>query len=195
MIETLHGFAIRNGKIVISVTSNGCTTAASFHLKVEHGTTGNLLTVERTVPDTCLMTAHTKDFEFPIPAGLGTAPFQLHNPFAKGPGQMNLVAPAAPAPEGWSAIHDFMPPGPGRLRVNGVLTMPTPGYRLTLTKAEPQGINPSILILTLHKEPPAGTVLQVLTPTPVAYLETTDVPYTEISIQPDGISVPVEDVH
>lgn len=97
--------------------------------------------------------------------------------------------------ESWSAVHDFMPPNPPRLRVHGVLVMPTPGYRLTLTRAVPQGINPDILLLDLHTEPPSGIVRQVLSPTTVSYQETTDTRYTSVHILPNGISIEVEEVH
>jgi hypothetical protein len=95
----------------------------------------------------------------------------------------------------WSAVQDFMPPGPPRLRVRGVCTMPTPGYRLTLTRAEPQGINVEILLLNLHVEPPSAPVIQVLTPTPVEYEEEGDQRFTHVQIQPEGTLVPVEQVH
>ena len=95
----------------------------------------------------------------------------------------------------WSAVQDFMPPGPPRQRVRGVLVMPTPGYRVTLTRAEPQGINPAILLLELTSEPPSGMVAQVLTPTPVSYDEESEQRYTQVSIQPDGTSIEVEAVH
>jgi hypothetical protein len=95
----------------------------------------------------------------------------------------------------WSAVHDFMPPRPARLRVNGTCIMPTPGYKLTLTRAEPQGINPNILLLNLEVETPGGIVPQVLTPTPVAYEEVTDHHYLQVTILPDGATVDVQEVH
>jgi len=95
----------------------------------------------------------------------------------------------------WSAVQDFMPPGRPRLRVRGLCTMPTPGYRLTLTRAEPQGINPEILLLELQVERPDGFVAQVLTPTPVEYEEEGDQRFTHVQIQPEGTLIPVEAVH
>lgn len=50
----------------------------------------------------------------------------------------------------WHAVHDFMPPRVPRLHVTGRCTMPTPGYTLTLTRAEPQGTDPDILLLELR---------------------------------------------
>ncbi len=60
--------------------------------------------------------------------------------------------------------------------------MPTPGYTLTLTRAEPQGINPSHLLLNLTATPPTDMVAQVLTPTEVVYEETTDLQYERVDI-------------
>ena len=95
----------------------------------------------------------------------------------------------------WSAIHDFMPPGPARLRVKGTCTMPTPGYKLSLEKAVPQGFNPQILLLKLEIEAPTGKVPQVVTPTEVEYLLETDGEYTHVTILPSGATVEVEKVH
>jgi hypothetical protein len=92
----------------------------------------------------------------------------------------------------WDAFHNFMPPSPPRLRVTGRCTMPTPGYTLTLTRAEPQGINPEILVLDLHVEPPSGMVTQVLTPAVAEYYEETGHFYRQVEIRPDGVLVDVE---
>lgn len=95
----------------------------------------------------------------------------------------------------WSAVQDFMPPGAPTLRVRGLCTMPTPGYRLSLTRTVPQGINPAILLLDLRVEPPTGFVTQVLTPTPVEYEEEGEQRFTEVQIQPEGTRIPVKPVH
>jgi hypothetical protein len=86
----------------------------------------------------------------------------------------------------WTAVHDFQPPGPPALHVTGVCIMPTPGYTLTLRRAEPQGFNPKILLLTLTAEPPAEIVAQVLTLAEVVYEETTDQHYDQVSILVEG---------
>jgi len=98
-----------------------------------------------------------------------------------------------PAPT-WKAVHDFMPPGPARLKVTGAVETPTPGYTVTLCKAAPQGINPLILLLTLERTPPTGIVAQVLTTVPVEYVEETDFKYAQVTILPDGIGVDIENV-
>ncbi|HYG33995.1 MAG TPA: hypothetical protein VEC99_04380 [Clostridia bacterium] len=96
---------------------------------------------------------------------------------------------------GWTAVHDFMPPGPAKLRVKGVIMMPTPGYRLNLTRATPQGINPAILLLNLDITPPTGIQPQVLTPTPVAYEEQSNERYRSVQIEPIHELVDVQEVH
>lgn len=104
-----------------------------------------------------------------------------------------MAKPSAPNCT-WQAIHDFMPPSPARLRVTGECAMPTPGYKLSLTRATPQGINPQILILDLAVEPPSGIVSQVVTTIKVRYDETTNQHYDSVMIQPLQVTVPVREV-
>lgn len=95
----------------------------------------------------------------------------------------------------WSASYTAQPTG--QLRVTGTCTLPTPGYSLSLTRAEPQGINPSHLLLNLTATEPSGIVTQVLTPTEVTYEETTDLHYERVDINSrselvEGESIVVE---
>lgn len=101
-------------------------------------------------------------------------------------------APPSTAP--WTAIHDFMPPGPPRLTVRGAVETPTPGYTVTLTEAVPQGINPVILLLRLELTPPTGIVPQHVVTVPVEYEKETDFKYTQVTILPNGPTVDVEEV-
>ena len=96
---------------------------------------------------------------------------------------------------GWTAIHNFMPLGEPRLRVQGSPAMPTPGYKLCLSKAVPQGFNPAILILELEAQPPSNNVPQVVTRTPVLYEEVTDQRYTQVTILPLNVTINVQEVH
>lgn len=122
-------------------------------------------------------------------AGRRTVPVTQIAPGAQGD------TPDLPPPTSlWNAVHDFMPPGPARLRVTGTVETPTPGYTVTLCKASPQGINPKILLLTLERRPPTGIVAQVITVVPVEYGEETDVKYTQVTILPDGFTIDVENV-
>ena|SRR6478752_10093021 len=95
----------------------------------------------------------------------------------------------------WSAIHDFMPPLPARLNVSGECTFPTPGYKVTLKKKEPQGINPRILILEKTVTKPTGPEPDVVTKVKAEYHEKTNVHYSEVQIVPDGELIKVEEVH
>lgn len=67
------------------------------------------------------------------------------------------------------AVANLMPPGPGSFYVMCDVITPTPGWTLALKPAEPQGINPKILILDLIAEPPGGAVPRVITTTTVRY--------------------------
>jgi hypothetical protein len=95
----------------------------------------------------------------------------------------------------WSAIHDFMPPRPARLRVRGECTFPTPGFKVTLKRAVPQGINPTILILEKTVTRPTGIEPQHVTTITVEYEETTDQHIAEVLIMPDDTRIPVQEVH
>jgi hypothetical protein len=95
----------------------------------------------------------------------------------------------------WSAVHDFMPPRPARLKVRGECTFPTPGFKVTLKKAVPQGINPTILILEKIVVKPTGIEPQIVTTIPVEYEETTDQPTKEVVIMPDDTKITVQVVH
>ena len=93
----------------------------------------------------------------------------------------------------WTAIHDFMPPGPARLTVRGKCTFPTPGYTVTLKKKVPQGINPAILLLEKTVTPPSGPQPEVITTIDVKYEEVTNYRYTEVELS-DGTKIKVQDV-
>ena len=95
----------------------------------------------------------------------------------------------------WRAIHNFMPPRPARLRVTGECTFQTPGFKVTLQKKQPQGINPNILLLEKVVQAPTTTEPQVVTTVSAHYVESTDQHYIEVSILPDNTSIPVEEVH
>lgn len=98
---------------------------------------------------------------------------------------------------GWYASHDHMPPGPATLRVTGECRFRTTGYRVTLRRREPQGINPKDLLLELIvEEPPPGSIVgQGFTTMEARYEEETDFEYDTVTILPDGVTVSVEDVH
>lgn len=92
----------------------------------------------------------------------------------------------------WYASHDHMPPGPKTLRVTGKCKFPTAGYRVELTPANPQGINPKIYILDKIVHVPRPPVPQVETMVDVNYEEKTETEYDQIQIKPDDTFIDVE---
>jgi hypothetical protein len=85
MSETIQGFKIRDDKIVVSVTSNGCTHAASFRLDVADGIACYMLTIVRTVTDDCKAMPHVVEVEFEVPKKLKGKSFTVQNRFASAP--------------------------------------------------------------------------------------------------------------
>lgn len=100
-----------------------------------------------------------------------------------------------PKQKRWIAIHDYMPPGSGLLTVRGECTFPTPGYKVGLKRAVPQGVNPAALLLNKVVTPPTGNVPQIETTITAEYYEVTQQHYTEVEISPDGVKIKVEEVH
>ena len=92
----------------------------------------------------------------------------------------------------WYASHDHMPGKPKTLRVSGQCTFPTPGFKVELEPANPQGINPKIYLLNKIVHPPTGPVPDVETTVEVRYEEKTDTEYDQVTILPDGVTVDVE---
>lgn len=94
----------------------------------------------------------------------------------------------------WDALHDLEPPGPGRLRVTGRCTVPTPDHRVELRRKEPQGANPADLLLDRIVYEPKGPVIQVETDVDVEYAEETDAEIATVTVLPDGVGIPVRRV-
>ena len=88
-----------------------------------------------------------------------------------------------------------MPPGPARLSVTGVCTFPTPGFKVTLKRHVPQGINPAILLLDKTVKRPSGIEPQIVTQVAVKFEARTNTRYTTVSILPDGVQIRVQNVH
>jgi hypothetical protein len=90
----------------------------------------------------------------------------------------------------WYAWMDLMPDATRTLHVQGVVTMPTPGYNVKLAPASPQGINPRILILDLKITPRRGIFPQVVTKIPVRFEQPDAVAYQSVHVRlPDGTAV------
>jgi len=62
-----------------------------------------------------------------------------------------------------------MPPPPDELHVVGQVVVANPGVDVELVEKVPQGINPSILMLDLHRHQRPGMWPQVLAVKPVRY--------------------------
>jgi hypothetical protein len=105
----------------------------------------------------------------------------------------------AEAPAGvcrdWHAAHDHQPLGLAVLRVIGTCQFDTAGWSVELRRHEPQGIDPRDLLLDRVVHEPQGLVAEVITDIEVRYEEPTDFEYQTVTILPDGVSIPVEDVH
>ena len=69
----------------------------------------------------------------------------------------------------WKAFIELSAEQKPLLRVEGIMTAPTPGHYAIIKPAEPQGFNPRILILNItHKQLP-GMWTQALTDIPVCF--------------------------
>lgn len=98
-------------------------------------------------------------------------------------------APGTGLASTWTAVHNETPHGSGCLKVKGEVQLPTPGFTLHLTKANPQGINPAILLLRLERKAPTGIEPQHVVTEPASFEENTHVPYKQVQIEPDGVTI------
>jgi hypothetical protein len=93
---------------------------------------------------------------------------------------------------GWKAWLDLMPPGTPTLHVTGKCIFPKHGYKVTLKKAMPQGINPAILLLQKVVKPPTGIVIPTPQTVLVNFTLKTKTKYKAVTILPDGVTVKVQ---
>ena len=93
---------------------------------------------------------------------------------------------------GWKAWLDLMPLGTPTLHVTGKCVFPKHGYKVTLKKAVPQGINPAILLLQKVVTPPTGVVIPTPQTVNVSFKLKTKTKYTHVTILPDGTTVKVQ---
>ena len=92
----------------------------------------------------------------------------------------------------WKAWLNKMPPATPTLHVTGVCYAPTPGYKIKLVQAVPQGINPRILLLKKVVTKLPGIWPQVVTKIEVKYSKKTKTDYTHVTILPDNVTVKVQ---
>lgn len=93
----------------------------------------------------------------------------------------------------WKVWHDRMPGSEPTVHVVGICMVPG-GYSVKLERAEPQGFNPSILLLNSIVEEPIGLASQDIREEEVRYTEKTRMSYTQVTILPDGPTIPVQEV-
>ena len=86
-LETLHGLAVTETKVIITVTSTGCTDESDFKIEVVE-TLPLLVNFIRVKPDFCRMISHSVDLSFSLKE-VGAAEFKVGNPFAPGPRRLN----------------------------------------------------------------------------------------------------------
>lgn len=102
----------------------------------------------------------------------------------------------APRCRDWEAWQDLMPGAGGTLHVRGTCRFPTAGYTASLRRQEPQGVNPRDLLLVLEVTPPDGPAAQVATDLAVEYSEPAEPrQFDQVTILPNGPSLPVREVH
>ena len=94
----------------------------------------------------------------------------------------------------WAAWIDKMPGAAHRLHVSGSCVFPTSGYKVTLRRATPQGINQRILILDKDVTAATGVVLEVITTVPMKYEEPAPNDFDSVEIRP-GPVIPVTIAH
>lgn len=94
----------------------------------------------------------------------------------------------------WKAWHDRQPVGPATLHVTGKCVLPTGGFKVELRPMKRQGINPRILLLEKIVHPPTGPANDIVTTVDVHYTEKTDAHYDQVTIIPDGVTIPVKEV-
>jgi hypothetical protein len=131
----------------------------------------------------------------PVTATLGSAGVEIVGASRR----ERIDVPTRPAAQGscrdWAAWVDRQPPGPAKLHVTGRCQFPTGGFMVELRPRSPQGINPRDLLLDKIVQPPSGPATTAITVVEVSYAEQTDTGYDTVTILPDGVTIPVEEVH
>lgn len=89
----------------------------------------------------------------------------------------------------WKAWQDSMPPGPSTIHVVGSCRFPRHGFKVKLTKAVPQGINPAILLL--KKTVTSGPGIMIPEVVEVHFKAKALHKYTHVTIIPDGVTIKV----
>ncbi len=86
-VETLHGLTVTENKVIITVTSTGCTDESDFEIVVRESLPP-LVSFVRIQADFCKMAPHSVDLSFSLKK-IGTAEFKVENLFSPGPRRLN----------------------------------------------------------------------------------------------------------
>jgi hypothetical protein len=100
--------------------------------------------------------------------------------------------------ETFKAWVDEMPGAAHKLIVIGTVEVPTSGWTVVLARKEPQGFNPSILMLDVVSTPPHGMAMQVITNIALRYEEAPPRgSYSQVTVLSgaDEVTVEVGTVH
>ena len=92
---------------------------------------------------------------------------------------------------GWKAWWTQPQSGPAILHVSAHCELPTPGHKVELVPASPQGSDATVLVLNETVHPPEGMVAQVITPFELHYRKRTRPEFKEVVINPAGTHVPI----
>ena len=111
--------------------------------------------------------------------------------------QKAFVAATAPPSTDWYAWADYQPGMAPRLHVRGLVQVPSHAQDVALTKAYPQGIDPTILILDLAVVPTGNQGIQVPVWRSAAYDEQNySGIYKSVEIRHEGKSIKtIEKIH
>jgi hypothetical protein len=101
--------------------------------------------------------------------------------------------------EQWIAVHEFAPPGPPKLRVEGIAHIPNLGVTPKLVRAKSQGANPKVLLLDIETETLTNVQGDLRWSKPVRikvkYEEQTDYLYESVQIESIHKTIDMENVH
>jgi hypothetical protein len=104
---------------------------------------------------------------------------------------------ANPDKKEFKAWIDEMPGKYNTLHVKGSVTVPTTGWKASMSEAVPQGINKKILILEVKKVKPTGAAGDIVSHIEVSFDKPNSPPYTNVTIRGDGdeFTIDVKKVH
>jgi len=91
-----------------------------------------------------------------------------------------------------TAWHNRMPGSKPTLHVKGKCKFPKAGYKVELSEAVPQGLNPRILILEVKVTSPSGPTAQVETEVEFQYSKETGAMYDAVTLRGATLSIPVK---